>query len=187
MKFLEKIHSKLSVAVFPIDAFSPKEKLKGVCTIRVSGFNQTPIQNRHGYYLFLDLPELPHTITAESQYYNPVVIVDFQVDDPLWPILELELQPNTSYPFPEGTTLLRGILLDENNTPIAKAAVNDQKSDQSTLSNDNGKFVLFFKEVIEDEITVDLEIIKEGYKVEKPKYTIQKGKTKTVSITLSAK
>lgn len=185
MILASKRKTKLSLAVLPRDAFSPGEKLKGEFSLRVHNSPKAPLRHPMGYFLFMDLPDGPYTIQAQGSYYFPKTIPNITVPDPLKPVVAFEIEPNPSYPFPEGTTLLKGIIMDAGQVPLPDVTILIKESDRTTVTNVNGAFVFYFKNMTSPEMEVKLKITKEGYKTENINYTIQKGLRKIVSISLT--
>ncbi len=188
MKLLEKRKTRLSMAILPRDDFSPEEGIKGDYEIRLKGNGRHPLKHRTGYFLFLDLPEGKHTIITESRFYITTGIeIDTNELNPKMPVTEMTLKPNSDYPFPPEATLIKGTITDPEGNPVSNARVRVKKRDESTTTDKNGSFVLYFKGIQGDKLKVKLFIEKEGFKKKRRTYTINKGKTKEVSITLKPK
>ena len=110
-------------------------RLRRHTTVRVSGRPKVPFRRvPEASFVFFDLPTAAHTIEVRSPYYLARDIVFPSPASALWPAfpdltlanpnLPLEdpgqpaaylaqrgattLQPSATYPFPEGTTLIRG-------------------------------------------------------------------------------
>jgi hypothetical protein len=60
--------------------------------------------------------------------------------------LAATLQPSTAYPFPEGSTLVRGTVF-AHGAPLAGATVQRVADDLRYLTGDDGEFVLFFTQI----------------------------------------
>ena len=58
---------------------------------------------------------------------------------------EIYLKPRPSYPFPDNTTLVRGLVFGPDNLPAQKAKIKIQDL-KETRTNENGDFVLYFDE-----------------------------------------
>ena len=58
---------------------------------------------------------------------------------------EIYLKPRPSYPFPDNTTLVRGLVFGPDNLPAQKAKIKIQDL-KETRTNENGDFVLYFGE-----------------------------------------
>lgn len=184
MVLLEKINTKLSLAVLPKDAFAPTEAIKGDFSLAVNDYGKTPFKNNLGYFLFTDLPSETYTIKAEGAYYFSKVVTGVTGLDPLKPVVEFEIEPNASYPFPEDATLLKGTVTTNTGAAISNATVAIEGSTRSVLTDDNGKFIFYFKDVVGDEVSVTLNIAQPGYIAKTVSYTVNNGSRKIVSIIL---
>jgi hypothetical protein len=60
--------------------------------------------------------------------------------------LAATLQPSTAYPFPAGSTLVRGTVF-ANGVPLAGATVHSVAAELQYLTGDDGEFVLFFTKI----------------------------------------
>lgn len=103
MIFLERIKTELIMAVGLKDELSPDQCPIGDVFLTVSGVSKKPIKHLStGYFLFTNLPEGIYTITAEGDFYQQVELeVDTSSLDPNLPVVDIFLEPNESYPFPE--------------------------------------------------------------------------------------
>lgn len=184
MVLLEKITTHLSLAVLPKDAFAPAEGIKGDLSMTVNEYGKKPLRHKLGYFLFMDLPEETYTITARGEYYFSITVTDITVTDPLRPIVEFEMEPNASYPFPEGATLLKGTVTTDSGAPIPGATIGIMDSPRSMITDERGRFVFYFKDVAGDEESGSINIAKTGYMAQTATYRIEEGTTKVVSIIL---
>ncbi len=165
----------------------------GQLTVRIKERPQIqPIRKEDGFYCFTDLDVLTHgTYTlrvapeSDSGWYAPAersVIIEAgrpvrvieeggaQEIDPVRPAYDLQLQPTPSYPFPDGSTLIRGFAYEkegERKKPVAGARVStafkqlifdpqaeDYKVSEpwtaETSTDHAGQFLLFFKRFVEN-------------------------------------
>jgi len=188
MRLLEKRKASLSVAVLPKDDFSPGGEIKGEFRIRLKGNGRHPLKHRTGCFLFLDLPEGEYTITTESKFYIETdIAVDTGKLDHGMPVVEMTLKPNPDYPFPTGATLIKGTVTDTEGVPLAGAVLKVRKRDESTVTDKNGAFVLYFKDIEDGKLKVRLYITKEGFRKKRRTYTVEEGETVEVSIRLKSK
>ncbi|RPI74493.1 MAG: hypothetical protein EHM45_18770 [Desulfobacteraceae bacterium] len=187
MKIVETTKTKLSLAVAVKDAFAPAEILKGAVALRVNGRHEPARQNRLGYWLFLDLPDGPYEVQAAGDFYSVQVLDNLGVADPLRPVLDIRLEPNASYVFPAGTTLLRGIVKKTGDTALAGVKVAVDGESRQVFTDDQGAFVLYCKNPSGDQATLKLTLTKEGFQTKKKNFNIPKGTTKVVSIVLSTR
>ncbi len=72
-------------------------------------------------------------------------------------LFEIILRPMPAYPFPDHTTLVRGLIFDSNNEPVDDAIVEMEGYDIKTMSDEGGEFVLYFKEVKTEQIKIAIE------------------------------
>jgi hypothetical protein len=83
------------------------------------------------------------------------------LDDPTQPLpfrqqrAVAALQPTVAYPFPGGSTLVRGRVL-VGGLPVANARVRKVNDDLEYLTGPDGEFVLFFKKVVGASETITL-------------------------------
>jgi hypothetical protein len=70
------------------------------------------------------------------------------------PVITLTLVPSPVYPFPAGTTLIRGVARDEDDgNPVNDANVLVVGKGIETRTTGKGEFVLYFKGLTQDDIT----------------------------------
>jgi hypothetical protein len=132
--------------------------------------------NREGRIDDPDHPEIdtpPYYLSEPPYYFAVDVPITFPVAHPLWPafpdLLSADqskplddptqplafrqqravalLQPTTAYPFPIGTTLVRGTVLS-GGLPLANARVRRVGGDLEYPTGPDGQYVLFFKSVV---------------------------------------
>ncbi len=155
----DRLLTRVSLAVFVRDAFThglARETLH----VAIDGVAATPVRNRTGHYLFLDvtLPGPAITVLVEGGplYRNASETVTLTADpEPTPPELnpartaaEVTVTPTTQYPFPPGTTLVRGVVRDQRqggDDPVPGATVAIEGLDRQAVTNDDGAFVLFFE------------------------------------------
>lgn len=153
-------------------------------TVRVAGQSIVPRRREtDATFLFLDLPPGAHTFEVRSPYYEPRdVALTLPRPDPRWPAfpdvtlaneaLPLDtpaqpaayrdqralttLQPTVRYPFPGGTTLIRGIVR-AGGAELVGATVRRQGAAAGSRTDANGEYVLFFDDVAGSSQTVTLE------------------------------
>lgn len=73
------------------------------------------------------------------------------------PVVTIRLKPLPSYPFPNNTTLVRGLINDSGGKPVTKANVEVNSQDLRTESDRNGEFVLYFSSVENNPIQINIE------------------------------
>jgi len=101
MIFLEKRRTVLSAAIMLKDKLSADEMARGDVFLRIpGGSGNTPVHST-GYFLLVNLPEEPCTVTAGGAFYQEKnYTVDPTILDPKCPLLDLFLEPNADYPSP---------------------------------------------------------------------------------------
>lgn len=182
------ISTKLTFAVQPKDAFSPKKKVMGKCKVKIVGINQEPIVNRSGFHCFTNLPSGGYEIEISNRYYlNKKINVETDDLIPKAPAVDVSLEPNLIYPFPKGTTLLRGRVVDEDELDIPDAEVKIKNTDKVYITDQTGRFIFYFNELEEGEEEVTVDAKKPGFEDEEVELDVVKEEINLVKITLKAK
>ncbi len=75
--------------------------------------------------------------------------------DPKNPVVKMTLEPLPSYPFPGGTTLVRGMVKNSAGRPIAGARLETVGKYPGTQTTQKGEFALFFTGITEDDILIE--------------------------------
>ena len=186
------ITTRLSLAVWLIDEFTKKEPI-GNIKVMIKGGDIEPVKNLSGYYCFTDLAAGNYIIGVESDWYFPIEkTVDTSVLNPKNPVVEIEIKPKPSYPFPSHATLVRGIVMGPivnagievigNTIKIKKVIKNEGEETVEvigktikTITDERGEFVLCFKGIKKENITIQL---RKGTDTKKAsKGIIEEGKT----------
>jgi len=154
--FLEEAGHDLSFAVSLVDDFSQDNIVMGETRVFLEDNGTEAIKNPSGYYIFVDLPDNNFQLRIENKYYfareNQVIISDL---DPEFPVVSETLIPNYLYPFPAGSTLIRGSIYDQDlDTPIPGASVSIHNTPISAVCDNLGRFVLYFRPLTGDDIDV---------------------------------
>ena len=124
-------------------------------------------------FLFFDLPAGAYTFQVRSPYYVPLDLsLTLPRPDPRWPAFpdiavadetlplaspaqpavyraqraSVTLHPSISYPFPAGTTLVRGVVRT-GGLLLEGASVRRQGASAASTTDKNGEYVLFFKDI----------------------------------------
>lgn len=135
--------TKLAFAVSLLDEYSKVAPL-GPVEVSLRGGTGRAIKNPSSYYLFLDLPDDEYTIYVTSAYYfEEEVEVHTAGRDPGEPVI-VRLKPTPAYPFPPGSTLIRGLVTDANGSPVSGASVEARGLASATRTTSDGEFVLHF-------------------------------------------
>jgi len=169
----------LSLAVWPEDVFT-QERPIGMITAGLKEEKHVPIVNLSGYHCFVNVPDGNYILTIESTYYYSVEkTISLPYPDPKKPVETILLNPKPGYPFPPGTTLVRGIV--SITEPVADAIVTVRGTSQETMTNEKGEFLLFFKGLRNKEEDIVIEIKKFGSTKIIP-VTIEEGKALSMGI-----
>jgi hypothetical protein len=159
----------LSFAVWLVDDYTQKGPL-GDVRVTVNGENSTnvkAVKNLSGYYIFSGLPEGKYTLSVESvHYFSDKRIVDTSsFVGSKEPVVEVFLKSRPSYPFPDRATIVRGVLDAEPGILsgiTVKAVLKASCREVLSMPDENGEFVIYFKEIIKGKSDVVLEITGEG-------------------------
>jgi hypothetical protein len=152
------ITTTLSLAVSLQDDYTGNQPIGGV-KVFLEGQDLKSVKNPSGYYLFPDLPGSEYQVRVETQhYFKEETTMKLPDLDPLNPVVQVELKPKPSYPFPHGTTLIRGMVQGSDGNTIPGAKVEIMGKDISNETTEKGEFVLYLKGLSEEDI------IKEGSK-----------------------
>jgi hypothetical protein len=151
------------------------------------------------YYLPADISvsvaDLPVTVPAENPIwpaYPDVTLADSTkaLSDPTQSPayraqrLAATLQPSTAYPFPAGSTLVRGTVFAHGN-PLLGATVNTGTEDQQYVTGDDGEFVLFFKQVSGLGETITLQATHALHPAVPQSIVVHRGMTVTINIVMA--
>ena len=171
------IKTNLTFAVWLTDEFTQQGPVGDVQVI-IKSVSRTAVRNLSGYFFFTDLIPGTYTVSVAGDSYFPVEqAVDTTVLNPKHPVVEIVLKPTPSYPFPGSATLLRGVVTD--GTPVKGAAVKVTAKTITTVTDGQGEFVLFFKGIKQEAITV---VIQQGANTKSAAATIEEGKTVSTGI-----
>jgi hypothetical protein len=157
---------RVSLAVPLVDAFTGGSP-RGDPSVSIDGSTATPIRNASGQFVFVDLDLDPGDVTVTvdgGAYYADPEPVDVTIpteaelaaaetsgadvfDPSADPVGVDELVPTPTYPFPPGTTLVRGRVVDDTGaTPVRvpDAQVGVDGVDRVTTTTDDGEYVVCF-------------------------------------------
>jgi hypothetical protein len=106
-----------------------------------------------GYFLFVNIRDGLYTVQVESEHYlDEEVVLSVPASPPEYPVVTILLHPRPSYPFPPGTTLIRGLVRDAVDQPVANARVDIVGRNIANHSVQNGEFVLAFGALREQDV-----------------------------------
>lgn len=181
---------KLSFALRFKDAFAPLKPLISRPTVALIGRKDKAIRNKSGLYCFSGLTSGIYSIGVQAQYYcNRLVEIDMSSIDPKMPAVDVIMSPNLNYPFPKGTTLLRGIVGIKNaaDSILNGVRVIVEKSDKKYVTDERGRFIFYFIENKDDEKKeeeIELLIANKGYKTTRRSCVLKKYSTNNITIKL---
>ncbi|MCG9968455.1 carboxypeptidase-like regulatory domain-containing protein [Pelotomaculum terephthalicicum JT] len=119
-----KFSTKVSLVVCPVDDYTASPKSGGNIHVFLREHPGRPVRKADGYFVFTGLPVGTYHVVVQSDIYlNETTIVKLEEIDPAEPIVYISLKPNSAYPFPAGTTLLRAALRDSGGNPAPDANV----------------------------------------------------------------
>jgi hypothetical protein len=166
------VSSHLAFAVLLVDEYTQEGPAGGV-EVKLKEGGPKATKNLSGYYLFTGLTPGVYTVNVESDYFSTVQeSVDTSTLNPKNPVVQIVLKPSPGYPFPAGATLLRGVVTGGSAVPGADVSVIGKT--MTTNTNERGEFVLFFRGIKTESITI---VIKKGGDTKSVGATIEEGKT----------
>ena len=170
----EKIKSSLSLAVILKDDLTPDKSVKGEVFLMATGIKKQPIRHKTGYFLFMDLPKREYQLTAGGRFYKlENYPINMDSINPKEPFVEVFLKQKSIYPFPQGSTVIKGSIINSENKLISDASIKIKETDTETISENDGGFFFYFDTVDEDKNIVFI-INKSGYKKKEVKALVKK-------------
>jgi hypothetical protein len=196
----ESLTTKLSLAIRLVDDYT-KEQPVGAVSVSLKDQKYEAIKNPSEYYLFLDLPGEDYTVQVRSDFYfDETLDVHLSSLDPRNPSKDILLKPKPTYPFPNGATLIRGTVADQNKKLVSDATVEFSEKNLKTSTSKNGEFVLYFpplkdKDVIKEKDkrfvktktgkSILVEAASNNYSGKTTLDSLEEGTSKTVAIVLN--
>lgn len=189
MIFLEKLETKLSIAVLLLDNYSGQTPI-GNLNVSLKDKEEKPIKNLSSFYVFTDLPLNTYHIQVKGDYYfDGDLTVDTNQLDNENPLV-ISLTPNNTYPFPADATLIRGMLWDSDDLQTRKVLVNSDVSGLCSAinlklnvkTNENGEFVFYFNPFNTQNKVVNNQVFTISAGTAKEECTIIESKTQTMDI-----
>lgn len=193
MKLLENRLTKVSLSIFPKDSFTG-EAIIGDYQVYINESQNSILKDKIGYILFLDLDlaNWDHKIIIESKYYikrNKLINIRETLkisnkSNIAIPKYTLSFRPKVNYPFPKGTTLIIGLVTNKmSNQPVPGVYL--KKGNKTVaITDNNGKFAYFIKNMVNNEKDVTLTTKKTGFDDYISTFKLIKGETQQVSIDL---
>lgn len=113
------------------------------------------VKNLSGYYLFFKVPGDVVDIRLKSDYYFAIEreITISQLDKK-HPVETIQLLPRPCYPFPFGTTLIKGMVKDSQGNWLPGAIVRIDETTIETLTTTRGEFVCYYTGLGEEDVVV---------------------------------
>jgi hypothetical protein len=146
---------RVSFAVRLQDDFSGEPYLVPGSKVRIEENGRIAFENPSLYQVFTGVSETQVTIRVENKYYFPKrVSVNLPGLDARNPVVNVTMKPNCLYLFPPGTTLVRGLILDSGSHPAEGAQVSAAGSTVTNESGADGRFVLYWRPLEEDDVAV---------------------------------
>lgn len=145
----------LAFALSLVDHFSGQPGLVGETTATAREAPKAALCNPSGYYLFLGLTGTHFTVEIRNPLYlDKDVLVDIGALNPRSPLVTVVLFPRYLYPFPAGSTLIVGRVTDGGLQPLSGAAVTVVGSTVINQSDRDGRFVLYFTSLTDDDVQI---------------------------------
>ncbi len=118
---------------------------KGAPSVTLANRPETFKRTPGGYHVLTDVSENVGEVTivvdGGSAHLDERRAVDLGAIDRATPET-VELPPSPAYPFSSGTTLVRGIVTDASDAPVADAPVTIQGRSESTRTSQAGEYAL---------------------------------------------
>ncbi len=150
----------LSLAVEFEDEYAPHLKPKGELFVTLRGgiYALTQHQtNRSGYYLFCDVPDGSYTLETKARYYlDESLPVNVPMPDLRDPAVKITLKPHPLYPFPDGSTLIKGIIRDPDGNILPDTLIEVRRRTETTRTTAEGTFVLYFKDIETGQVRLEI-------------------------------
>lgn len=143
--------TRVSLVVVLVDAFTGGRP-RGDPAVSLDGVRAEPVRNASGHFVFVDLDatgEVTVTVDGGAYYADPddatasLPAEGAELPDPV----VVQLVPASVYPFPLGTTLIRGRVVDDRSGDVARIAdarVSVDGLGRVTQTAANGEYVVCF-------------------------------------------
>ena len=142
----------VSLAAVLVDSYTNARAI-GQVRVLLNELSQEGRLNPSGYFLFLNIPDGIYTLHVESEHYlDEEIVLSLPASPPEHLLVTILLQPRPSYPFPPGATLIRGLVRDAVDNPVANARVEIVGRNIASYSVRNGEFVLPFGALREQDV-----------------------------------
>lgn len=103
------LNKKVSLVLLPIDDFTDRIITGSQLHVYINGENKPSIRKTDGYHVFCDLPGDEAEVCLEGPVYRKQILrLPIEKGEP--EVFQVRMLPKTSYPFPQGTTIVKGAL-----------------------------------------------------------------------------
>lgn len=118
---VSQLKTRVSLVVCVIDALTSKAPLGNTTMVYLEGTRSKAINKSNGSYIFNDVPPGDYRLTISSEYYfQEQTLITVGTDK----FIEIvHLKPLPSYPFSQGTGLIRVMLHDAEGAPLQDASL----------------------------------------------------------------
>jgi hypothetical protein len=145
---------RVSLAVQVADDFAPRRRPLGEIAVTLRGQQKVPVVTPGGFRVFLGLPAGAAVVDVRGRFYlEESRTVTVPLGNARNPLLTVTLTPRWSYPFPEGTTLVQGRVLDPDGAALDGAQVELTGAGRQTRTSEDGRFAIYLTGLTEEEVT----------------------------------
>jgi hypothetical protein len=155
-EILESQSKTLSLAIRLIDDFTSAQPI-GAINVSLKDVKSEPVKNPSGYFLFFKLKGDLFSVQVQSDFYQLAnVDVHLSLLDPKEPVQNIVLIPNLAYPFPSGTTLIRGMVVEPPADVAASGAtVEIPERILEAQTSTKGEYLFYLKPLKQEEIVTE--------------------------------
>lgn len=181
--FLEQLKTKLAAVITLTDELTPDQSVIGDVFLQAAT-REKPVKHEAGRFVLLNAAGICRITYGGHFYQTGSLDIDISSLNSQSPLVNISLTPKSNYPFPEGTTLLRGkVVKADDNKPVAGAFITVQNRPENTVSEADGSFYIRFEETISVPITINT--VKDGFQPAQSSLTLINGKFNRLLIELS--
>ncbi|ETW96924.1 MAG: hypothetical protein ETSY2_45540 [Candidatus Entotheonella gemina] len=148
------------------------------------------IAQADGVFTLVNVPSGLYQISVEAQYYHSRTTYTLYLPGQATSFADMSiiLRPNANYPFPADAVLIRGIITNQQGTPLPGVAIAPSPKRPvplPTVSAFNGRFIMYFKTLNSDSETIQLRLTKRGFNSNKVTLNVQPGRATLHTFKLS--
>lgn len=160
--FLEQLKTTLAAVITLKDGLTPDENVIGDVFLEAAT-RLTPVKHGASRFVLVNATGICPVTYGGHFYRTGSSNIDLSSLDLQSPLVNIHLIPKANYPFPEGTTLLRGKVVDTvRNKPIAGAAITVQGRSENTVSEDDGSYCIRFDGITSD-LSITVNTVNDGF------------------------